>query len=187
MARQIFPVVNEAEKETMERLLNSKTLKHSQAVRIQIVLNRCERKKTNEIAEMLHVHPVTVSQVVHRFIESGIDGLLVQPNHKPGLAPIPLKTEQEICRIVAQEKPVDATHWSSRTLAKRVGISHTKVHQILQKHQLKPHLVKRFRTSNDPEFSEKLEDIVGLYLNAPENSIILCFDEKSQIQALERM
>jgi len=187
MARQVFPVLNEAEKKTMERLLSSKTLKHAQAVRIQIVLNRHQKKKTNEIADMLHVHPVTVSQVVHRFINSGIGGLLVQPNHKPGLAPIPLKVEQEIYRIVSQEKPVDATHWSSRMLAKRVGISHTKVHQILQKHGLKPHLVKRFRTSNDPNFVEKLEDIVGLYLNPPENSLILCLDEKSQIQALERM
>ena len=141
MARQVFPVLNEAEKETMERLLSSKSLKHTQAVRIQIVLNRHERKRTNEISDMLHVHPVTVSQVVHRFIDSGIDGLLVQPNHKPGPTPISQKIQQEICRIVAQEKPVDATHWSSRTLAKRVGISHTKVRQILQKHGLKPHLV----------------------------------------------
>jgi transposase len=87
---------------------------------------------------------------------------------------------------VKQEKPEAATHWSTRELAKRVGISHTKVHQILRKHQLKPHLIKRFRTSNNLEFREKLEDIIGLYLAPPENAIVLCVDEKSQIQALER-
>ena len=96
------------------------------------------------------------------------------------------EVEQEVYRIVAKDKPDGATHWSTRTVAKKVGISHTKVHQILQARGLKPHLVKRFRSSDDPEFDEKLEDVVGLYLDPPENAVVLCVDEKSQIQALER-
>ncbi len=186
MAKQILPNLNDVEKETMQNMLSSKTLKHVQAVRMQVVLNRAKRKSTNEVADMLRIHPVSVSQIVHRFNDLGIAGLLKQPNHKPGLTPVSQKIEQEICRIVSQEKPKGATHWSTRSVAQRVGLSHTKVHQILQKHGLKPHLVKRFRRSNDPQFKEKLEDIVGLYLNPPQNAIILCVDEKSQIQALER-
>lgn len=186
MAPRIYPDLNEVEKELMEQMLGSKTLKHVQAVRLQVVLNRAERKSTNQIAHTLRVHPVSVSQIVHRFNESGVEGLLKQPNHKPGLAPVSAEVEKQICTIVSQEKPPDATHWSTRSLAQRVGISHTKVHQILQKNGLKPHLVKRFRLSNDPRFAEKLEDVVGLYLDPPKNAIVLCIDEKSQIQALER-
>ena len=88
--------------------------------------------------------------------------------------------------MVMQEKPKHETHWSTRALGRRFEISHTKVHQILQKHQLKPHLVRTFRGSDDPQFKQKLEDIVGLYLDPPENALVLCLDEKSQIQALQR-
>jgi transposase len=91
-----------------------------------------------------------------------------------------------VLKVVQTQKPHDATHWSTREIAKQVGISHTKVHQILRAHKLKPHVVKRFRTSDDPAFEEKLEDIVGLYLDPPENAIVLSLDEKSQVQALER-
>jgi transposase len=186
MSRNIIPQLNDVEKEIMEKLLNNRNLMHVQASRFQVVLNRAKGKGTNEIAEMLHIHPVSVSQIVRRFNEGGIPALLKQPNHKPGLAPVAVEVQQEICRLVSQEKPKDATHWSTRMIAKQVGISHTKVHQILQEHGLKPHLVKRFRISTDPQFQQKLEDVVGLYLNPPENALILCLDEKSQIQALER-
>jgi len=92
----------------------------------------------------------------------------------------------KVLKLVQTERPRDATHWSTREIAKRVGISHTKVHQVLQDHDLKPHLVKRFRASDDPQFEQKLDHIVGLYLNPPDNAIVLCIDEKSQVQALER-
>lgn len=170
----------------MERLLAGKSLQHRQVIRIQIVLNRADGKRTSDLASTLKVRARTISEVVGRFNERGIEGLLRQPSKKPGIAPVSDEVETEVCRIVKQEKPEAASHWSTRDLAKRIGISHTKVHQILRKHQLKPHLVKRFRISNDPQFSEKLEDVIGLYLAPPENAIVLCVDEKSQIQALER-
>ena len=178
--------MNDKEKYTMERLLAGRSLEHRQVIRLQIVLNKAEGKHTNDIASTLRVRARTVSEVVQRFNARGIEGLLQQPSKKPGTAPISAEIENEVVRIVKQEKPQAATHWSTRDLAKRVGISHSKVHQILQKHQLKPHLVKSFRTSNDPQFSEKLSDVIGLYLAPPENAIVLCVDEKSQIQALER-
>ena len=91
-----------------------------------------------------------------------------------------------VLKLVQSKRPEAATHWSTREIAKQIGISHTKVHQILRAHDLKPHLVEHFRTSDDPDFEQKLEDVVGLYLNPPENAIVLSIDEKSQVQALER-
>jgi hypothetical protein len=115
-----------------------------------------------------------------------VDGLLKQPNHKPGKAPVSQAVINRVLKVVQSQQPEEATHWSTREIAKKVGISHTKVHQILQAHELKPHLVKGFRASDDPALEQKLEDIVGLYLNPPENAIVLSIDEKSQVQALER-
>ena len=170
----------------MDQLLSTESLNHKQATRLQVVLARAEGKGTNEIASVLRIHPETVSDVIHRFNDYGIEGLLKQPNHKPGKAPVSQKIINQVLKVVQERQPENATHWSTREIAKKVGISHTKVHQILQAHELKPHLIKGFRASDDPAFEQKLEDIVGLYLNPPENAIVLCIDEKSQVQALER-
>ena len=186
MATRILPEINAAERDLMERLLASSSLDHKQATRLQVVLGRAEGKRTSDLAAVLRIHPVSVSDIVHRFNERGVDGLLKQPNHKPGKSPLSQAVINRVLKLVQTQQPEEATHWSTREIAKRVGISHTKVHQILQAHQLKPHLVKRFRLSDDPAFEQKLEDIVGLYLNPPENAIVLSIDEKSQVQALER-
>ncbi len=170
----------------MEKLLTGHELTHRQAVRLQIVLNRADGRRTSELSQVLHVHPVTISQVVGRFNESGLEGLLEVANRKPGKPPMAQKTVERILELAGGEPPIATTHWSTREIAKRVGVSHTAVHAVLRAHGLKPHLVKRFRRSNDPQFKEKLIDVVGLYLNPPENAIVLCLDEKSQIQALER-
>jgi transposase len=186
MAVAVLPKLNEAERRLIDQLLATESLSGKQAARLQIVLARADGKRSNDIAAVLRIHPQTVSDVVRRFNEGGVEGLLKQPNHKPGKAPIDQKVINRVLKVVQTQKPHDATHWSTREIAKQVGISHTKVHQILRAHKLKPHVVKRFRTSNDPAFEEKLEDIVGLYLNPPENAIVLSLDEKSQVQALER-
>jgi transposase len=186
MSAAVLPKVNAAEREMMDRLLATESLDHVQATRLQVVLGRAEAKSSTEIAAVLRIHVQTVSDIVHRFNKYGVDGLLKQPNHKPGKAPVSQKVINQVLKVVQEQQPEDATHWSTREIAKKVGISHTKVHQILRAHDLKPHLVKRFRASEDPAFEEKLEDIVGLYLNPPENAIVLCVDEKSQVQALER-
>lgn len=186
MNTPVLPRLNEAERETMEQLLAGGTLNHKQATRLQVVLGRADGKHTAEIAGVLRINAVSVSVIVRKFNERGVEGLLKQPNHKPGKAPISQSIINKVLKVVQTEQPANATHWSTREVAKKIGISHTKVHQILQAHDLKPHLVKRFRTSDDPAFEEKLEDIVGLYLNPPENAIVLCIDEKSQVQALER-
>lgn len=186
MRTEILPQLNAAERDMMERMLSAEALNHRQATRLQVVLGRADGKRTSAIAEVLRIHPVAVSVIVRRFNERGLEGLLKQPNHKPGKAPVEQKVINQVLKVVQTQQPEDATHWSTREVAKRVGISHTKVHQILQAHDLKPHLVKHFRGSDDPAFEEKLEDIVGLYLNPPENAMVLSIDEKSQVQALER-
>lgn len=186
MATAVIPNLNEAERRIMDQLLTTAALGHREATRLQVVLNRADGKRTNEIASMLRIRAETVSDIVRRFNDYGVEGLLKQPNHKPGKAPVSQSVVNRVLKVVQEQLPKDATHWSTREIAKMVGISHTKVHQILQAHDLKPHLVKRFRASDDPAFEQKLEDIVGLYLNPPENAIVLSIDEKSQVQALER-
>jgi len=170
----------------MENILSIGSINHKYAVRIQAVLGRARRQSTNDLALILGMNPMTVSRYVHRFNEGGIDSLLKDKTRKPGKEPIAVEIKNELCRIVCKEKPENATHWSTRELAKRLGIGHSSVNTILRERGLKPHLVRSFQFSTDPDFEKKLEDVVGLYLDPPENSIILCVDEKSQIQALER-
>ena len=186
MAREVLPDVSEADIEFMKAVLKKGHIRHKYAVRMQAVLNRASGVATKEIAAQLHIDMVTVSRFVRRFSEGGTEALLSDKTRKPGKAPVPVEIKNEISRIVCQEKPKDATHWSTRALADRIGISHNAVAEILRERDLKPHLVKKFRLSNDPQFEEKLVDVVGLYLNPPENSVVFCIDEKTQIQALER-
>ena len=186
MRNEVRPQLNKAERDMMEQLLAGEALNHRQATRLQVVLGRADGKRTSDVAEVLRINPVSVSVIVRRFNSRGLDGLLKQPNHKPGKAPLSQKVINRVLKVVQTQLPKNATHWSTREIAKQVGISHTKVHQILQAHDLKPHLISRFRSSDDPAFEQKLEDIVGLYLNPPENAIVLSIDEKSQVQALER-
>jgi transposase len=150
------------------------------------VLLRAKGKGTGEISEFLGIHQSTVGLYINRYNSFGIESLLRDKTRKPGKEPISQGIKDEICRLVCNEKPKGETHWSCRTLAKRVGIGHTSVNRILQELCLKPHIAKRRNYSNDPDFETKLKDVVGLYLKPPENAIILCVDEKSQIQALER-
>ena len=186
MGREVIPVATDEDIEFMESVLAAGDIKHKYAVRLQAVLGRARQQSTNDIAGILGIDIVTVSRYVRRFNEGGVESLLRDKTRKPGKAPISEATKNEICRIACNEKPEGATHWSTRELGKRVGISRAAVNVILRERGLKPHLVKKFQFSTDPDFERKLEDVVGLYLDPPENSIVFCVDEKSQIQALER-
>jgi len=186
MAVEVLPITSEADIEVRKTVLKKGHIRHKYAVRIQTILNRAGGVSTKDIAAQLHIDMTTVSRFVRRFNEGGANALLSDKTRKPGKAPVSVELKNEISRIVCQEKPTDATHWSTRALADRVGISHNAVAEILRERDLKPHLVKKFRLSNDPQFEEKLSDVVGLYLDPPENSVVFCIDEKTQIQALER-
>ena len=178
--------INSEDKDLMEKLLSAGHVEHKYAVRLQTVLLRTKGKGTGEISEFLGIHPSTVSLYINRYNTYGIDSLLRDKTRKPGKKPISQEVKNEICRLVCNEKPPGETHWSCRTLAKKVGIGHASVNTILREYGLKPHLSRERNYSNDPRFEEKLKDVVGLYLNLPASAIILCVDEKSQIQALER-
>jgi transposase len=186
MGREILPATTGEDIEFMESVLAAGDIKHKYAVRVQAVLGRARNQATTDIAAVLGIDIMTVSRYVKRFNEGGVESLLRDKTRKPGKAPIGEEVKNELCRIVCNEKPEGATHWSTRELGKRVGISRSAVSVILRERGLKPHLVKRFQFSTDPDFEKKLEDVVGLYLDPPENSIVFCVDEKSQIQALER-
>jgi len=125
----------------------------------------------------------TVARWRLRFLQRGIEKDAPRPGRKPTLSSA---TVQAIIRKTTQETPPQATHWSTRTMAKATGVSAASVRRIWRRHGLKPHRIKSFKLSNDPQFAEKLEDVVGLYLNPPEHALVLSLDEKTQIQALDR-
>ena len=139
----------------------------------------------DEVAAELGVNEKTVSKWRRRFVERRLDGLSDDP--RPGVPRTVLDEKvEEIVRRTIEEPPVGATHWSTRSLAARVGVSAATVGRIWQAFGLKPHLVETFKISTDPLFVEKVRDVVGLYLDPPERALVLCVDEKSQIQALDR-
>lgn len=186
MGKEVKPNIPEDEIALMKKILAVGSIRHKYAVRLQTVLSRARNRSTNDTAAFLGINIVTVSRYVRRFNEGGVNALLSDKTRLPGKKPISDEVKNELSRIVCNEKPESGTHWSTRELGKRLGIGHSSVNTILRDRGLKPHLVKQFQVSNDPDFEKKLEDVVGLYLNPPENSVILCVDEKSQIQALER-
>lgn len=186
MSREVLPIITDDDILLMEKILAEGNIQHKYAIRLQTVINRSRGKSTIDTASFLGINVVTVSRYVHRYNDGGLESLLKDKTRLPGKTPISVEVKNELCRIVCNEKPTNATHWSTRELAKRLGIGHASVNTILRERGLKPHLVKKFQFSTDPDFEKKLEDVVGLYLNPPENSIVLCVDEKSQIQALER-
>ena len=115
------------------------------------------------------------------FVEAGVGGLIKGRTKPPGKKPISAAIKLKIVEKTVKEHPAAATHWSVRTMAEEMGVSHTSVQRIWAEHGLKPHQVKSFKVSNDPDFAKKVEDIVGLYLDPPEKALVLSIDEKSQM------
>lgn len=156
------------------------------AMRARVVLSCQQSDRSNgEIAEQLRVTPQTVGKWRTRFAQKRLDGLLDEP--RPG-APRTIGDAlvEKLIAKTLHEKPREATHWSSRSMAKASGLSQTAVVRIWHAFGLQPHRAETFKLSTDPLFIEKVRDIVGLYLNPPDRALVLCVDEKSQIQALDR-
>ena len=156
------------------------------AERARVLLLAAEGKRDLDIASELSITPAKAARWRKRFLVKGLAGL-AKDAPRPGRTPsIDAEMVARVVRLTTQEKPGNATHWSTRTMAAAVGISDSSVLRIWHAHGLKPHRVESFKLSNDPNFTEKLEAIVGLYLHPPEHAIVLCVDEKSQVQALDR-
>ena len=155
-------------------------------LRSRIVLLAADGLLNKQIAATLNVAPRMVTLWRGRFLELGIEGLL-KDAPRPGRTPsITTEVTASLIAKTTQSTPANATHWSTRTMAREMGVSKASVSRIWRANGLKPHRVESFKVSNDPLFADKLEAIVGLYLNPPEHALVLSVDEKSQIQALDR-
>ena len=178
-------VVTDQQRVELERLTRRVRTNRQAAFRAKVVLT-CAQGLTNlEVAKRLRTTPGTVGRWRRRFVADGLDGLFDEP--RPG-APRKVSDEEVEAIIVKtlESKPKGRTHWSTRKMAENAGVSHTTVGRIWRTFGLQPHIVKSFKFSDDPLFVEKVRDIVGLYLNPPDRAVVLSFDEKPQIQALER-
>ena len=170
----------------LEQWARSRSLPARVVERARIVLLAAEGRQDKQIAAAMKITSKKVSRWRSRFLTLGMAGL-ERDAARPGRSPtITASLVRHVVNLTTRQKPPNATHWSTRSMAAAVGIREASVRRIWRSHGLKPHRVESFKISHDPEFAEKLEDIVGLYLNPPEHALVLCVDEKSQIQALDR-
>lgn len=177
--------LTDGEREQLERWSRRPKSAQALALRSRIVLGCAEGENNTRLARRLGVSVPTVRKWRGRFAERGLDGLSDEP--RPG-APRRVCDDQVEALIVKtlESTPPDATHWSTRSMAAKVGVSQSTVSRIWRAFGLKPHRVETWKLSKDPLFIEKVRDVVGLYLDPPERALVLCVDEKSQIQALDR-
>lgn len=178
-------VLERQEREQLESFSRSRALAHALVVRARIVLLAAEGKQNNEIARETGVSRQTVAKWRGRFVRAGIEGLYDE--YRSG-RPRSIEDDRiaELVRKTLASKPEGETQWSCRGMAEATGISKSTVQRVWTAFGLQPHRQESFKLSTDPFFIEKLRDIVGLYLDPPENAVVLCVDEKSQCQALER-
>ena len=175
--------LSDAQREKLVKLAQSSTTEVRLARRASIVLLAADGLSNRQIGEILGVGRIQAGRWRDRYAAGGMKAIeqdLPRGGRKPKMDPA------EIVRLTTQTQPAAATQWSTRTLAAVAGVSDTTIQRVWKKHGLKPHRIKRFKVSRDPHFVEKLEDIVGLYLSPPEHALVLCCDEKSQVQALDR-
>ena len=177
--------ITDAERGQLMRWARRRKTSQALALRSRIVLRCADGHNNRLVAEMLAINENTVSKWRRRFVERRLDGLLDQD--RPG-APRQVGDDRIEAIVVKtlESTPRGATHWSTRSMAKQVGVSQSMVGRIWRTFGLQPHRSETFKLSNDPQFIEKLRDVVGLYMDPPNNALVLCVDEKSQIQALER-
>ena len=179
-------VLTQAERETLEQWARGRSTPARLVERARIMLLAAEGKENREIAAKTGFSRPTVGLWRTRFVSGRLPGIekdAPRGGRRPTRAN---RMARLILERTTQAKPSNATHWSVRTMAKEAGVSPSMVHRVWRAHRLQPHRIRTFKISRDPNFVEKVTDIVGLYLNPPERAFVLCADEKSQIQALDR-
>ena len=178
--------VTRSDRRRLEAIVADRSAPQKQVWRARIILATADGCGTAEIMRRSGKAKPVVWTWQARFMAEGVEGLLRDKTRKPGKPPLPPETVRRVVDLALGPPPGEATHWTGRELAKAVGVSLRSVQRILEAHQLAPHRIRTFKLSNDPEFAEKLRDIVGLYVDPPAHAVVLSVDEKSQIQALDR-
>jgi len=174
------------DQDLLQHLVRSGSTPQKIALRARILLGAAEGKSNYQLSEELQVSRPTILLWRQRYLEAGLVGVLKdapRPGRKKMITPTKVEA---IVNATLHSTPKDATHWSVRSMAKAQGVSAAMVHRIWRAHRLQPHRVENFKLSRDPHFARKVRDVVGLYLNPPDKALVLCVDEKSQIQALDR-
>jgi transposase len=175
----------ESERETLEQWARRPKSAQALAQRARIILACAEGLNNTQVGRRLHLTMQTVGKWRGRFVRKRLDGLMDEPRLGTSQR-LTDKEVEEVLALTLESTPKDATHWSTRSMAQACGLSHMSVQRIWQAFALAPHRSETFKLSKDPLFIEKVRDIVGLYLNPPHKALVLCVDEKSQIQALDR-
>ena len=178
--------ISETDRERLERLVRDRNTPQKVVWRARIVLLASNGLTAEAIAAAVGKSLLTVRRWRRRYMAKGVDGLLKDATRPSRVKPLSPEKIEQVVHMTLHEKPPNATHWSGRRMAAAVGISYSSVQRIWRAHGLKPHLIKTFKVSRDKNFAAKVEDVVGLYLNPPDKALVLCVDEKSQIQALDR-
>lgn len=186
MRTAIGITITEKERIELMRYSRGRSTPARVVLRAKIVLLAAEGKKNKEIVTALKTDPQTVKRWRTRFAVRRLAGIVKDAPRGGRKSSVRERLASLIVKKTTQERPVDATHWSTRSLAVELETNHMMIHRVWKAAGLKPHRVKTFKLSTDPNFAEKLIDVVGLYLNPPEHALVLCVDEKSQIQALDR-
>ena len=186
MRRACQIILGDGDRTTLERWSRGRSTEARLVTRARVVLAAAEGKENKDIAAELNISRGAVARWRDRFAAAGVAG--IRKDAPRGGRPTKDRSDlvRRIIAMTTRERPANATHWSTRTLAEKLGTNRSLVSRVWRAHGLKPHLCHAFKLSNDPRFAEKLLDVVGLYLDPPEHALVLCVDEKSQIQALDR-
>ena len=184
--RALLVTLSESDRRELERWANAHRTPQQVVQRCRILVAAAKGQRDKDIAESMGINVKTVALWRKRFSREGPDSLWEVAAGRGRKPQFTADKVEDIINATLQTKPKGATHWSCRTMAEKQGVSKATINRIWQSHGLKPHRIKGFKLSRDPRFLEKLTDVVGLYLNPPEKALVLCVDEKSQIQALDR-
>ena len=175
-----------AQRRRLEAIVAQRSARAGHVLRVRVVLLSAEGVRGSEIAGRLGIRQEQVSRIRTRFLAGGIDGLADQPKAGRKDHAVSAEVEQRILELAFSPPPAGRSRWTTRLIGRDVGLTSWTVSKVLRKHDVKPHLSRTYKVSRDPLFVEKVRDVVGLYLNPPQNAVVLSMDEKTQVQALER-
>src|ERR1700676_4785527 len=179
-------VVDEGQRHELQSLLRAGATPQKIARRCQVILLANQGMANHSISQQTGLSRPTVLATRAAFVERGTVGICAPQRRRRPRRVLTPELEQRILDTTLKTRPAEATHWSARVLAAKLGISRMMVQRVWQRYDVQPHRVEKFKISNDPKFEDKVRDVVGLYLDPPDRALVLCVDEKSQIQALDR-